>query len=267
MYVKIVGRAGNRRIYGKTAMRTAGFPHLVRVVGRSDTEAPAVRFLSIQPSKVDTTVDDQKLLVDVSATESTSGVEHVALRLRGSESNQVLNYWTGFAHAGETALDGTWETLFWMPRCHAMSGVYDLLVRAVDAAGNSTDITVPAALEVTAADTSVSRPRMTTPSPPSRVQVSFPEDVTGLSTRSGLVTTHSNGTGPAEPGTWTCSGADGSAVDCEKDWLRSATFVPTEALSAGAAYGLVLNPEHVLDVRDRAGNAFRRDTTLFETSP
>jgi hypothetical protein len=59
-------------------------------------------------------------------------------------------------------------------------------------------------------------------------------------------------------GTWSCTDAAGGAVDCVAGPVRTATVTLTEPHLRTSVYSTVLNPEHVLDVRDLAGNTVRR---------
>jgi hypothetical protein len=45
--------------------------------------------------------------------------------------------------------------------------------------------------------------------------------------------------------------------------VRSAVATLGQQPAAGASYDVVLNPEHVLDVRDLAGNPYRRLPVLL----
>ena len=91
------------------------------------------------------------------------------------------------------------------------------------------------------------------------VIVKFNEDVTGLTPdrpRSARASTAASRrrTTPLLAGTWSCATAAGAAVDCAAGPVRTATFVPAVAMTAGLRHWVVINPEHVLGVTDLPGN-------------
>jgi hypothetical protein len=116
---------------------------------------------------------------------------------------------------------------------------------------NRNDIRTPSLRSVT--------PEMAGPLDP--VTFVFNEDVVGISSVSAPIRATYAGLAfgtsdppPAEPGSWACQSAAGTPVDCVAGAVRSATWTPAAPLQSGRHYTVDLNPEHVLDVRDLAGN-------------
>jgi hypothetical protein len=88
----------------------------------------------------------------------------------------------------------------------------------------------------------------------------FREDVAGISDTSAVVLPagysrfYPAPAPPAVEGSWSCTTADGAPVSCATGPLRTISFTPATPFAADGRYEMWLNPEHVLDATDLAGN-------------
>lgn len=144
-------------------------------------------------------------------------------------------------------------------RCLGVAGTWTADVRSYDRAGHNRRQRGPAGLSFTMRSTDHQGPYLrvvdTEIGPGQPVTLEFTEDVVGVSASSVLVRPRTYPTADPLPGTWSCTAATGAATGCATGPVRRAAFTPTVPLGPGE-YEIELNPEHVLDVTDLAGNPF-----------
>jgi hypothetical protein len=105
---------------------------------------------------------------------------------------------------------------------------------------------------------------------PSTVEVTFDEDVVGIGP-AGAVVVRRSFLAPflalgQVSGDWSCLDAAGTASSCATGPVRTAVFTSYQPLAPGN-YDVDINPEHVLDVTDLAGNPFRPGSVFVGDVP
>lgn len=243
-------------IIGVSDSGGAPLPRL-RVRSAPDVEAPVPKAVSVAPTTVDVRERSRSVVVDVRAFDSQSGVAAVELEVDGTQVTQLpARLVAGTRH------DGTWRATLKLSTC-ALAG--DWVVRVVGITdrrgrrynGYSHPETSGRTLSVVNVDRAVPTIASQTVDTGS-VKVEFTEDVVGVSPASALLTYAQGGffgfPGTPLVGSWQCSDAQGAARSCLTGPVRTAVFVPETPLPSTGAFLPVLNPEHVLDVTDPAGN-------------
>jgi hypothetical protein len=265
LYVKAFDRAGTRRIYGQNALRAGGFPSTFSVRARSDLHAPRLTSETGLPSAVDMHDGDVSLPVRLHLRDARSGVATVSAYLTTRGGSQRGGPTTRLHLASGTSHDGWWEGAVLLTHCQAFSDHWMLGARATDVRGGVRQpVFGDHVMEVQGTDHTVDLPivgsAVSWPDP-ARFRVTFSEDVVGISATSATLRrtdfTPTYQTVPVE-GTWACADAGGAAVDCVAGPVRTATVTLAGPHQPTSVYQAVLNPEHVLDVRDLAGNPPRR---------
>ena len=261
VYVKAFDRVGNRRIYGQQALRGHGLPATLDVVALRDRYGPVPAAVSTLPAALDVRSADGTVPVRVHVTDNKSGT--TVVRAYVTDGSYRSPY-APLHLASGTRRDGMWEGTVIVPSCRANTATYQLAVRTEDMRGASRDRAVTArTMSVTAGDHGVLPigGRAVSWVDPVRFEVSFAEDVVGVSSTSARLERvdfrPEYRTVPIA-GTWACADAAGGQVDCVTGPVRSAVVTLTEPHQQTSTYRAVLNPEHVLDVRDLAGNPVRR---------
>jgi hypothetical protein len=249
LHVSVRDGWGTPASYGPKRLARISADSALRVTGVLDDRPPALKDVSLTPNTIDVREQDAIVTVELHATDALAGVSGGQLRalpgVLGAPLVGTLRLISG------TRRDGVWRASATFSHCRAVTGtaVFEVAVWSI---GTSAGVRLDdQPLHVTAGDTK----------PPGAtvlalqqnagpVRVAFDEPVTGISPESALLV---DGNGTAVAGTWTCHDITGAATDCFGTATREARFSPAAALVTAATYRLVLNPEHVLDVRDLAG--------------
>jgi hypothetical protein len=234
-----------------------GFPSMLTVTSSAkDTADPRLRRVTATPATVDVTSGDAKVAISVRAEDAVSGVA-------------TANVWDKhLKRTSGTAHDGVWRGFITIGSCSFRSGPFRPQLVAFDRASNrvtaKASITVVNGKDIKAPTVRSVEPFRASAAQP--VTFTFTEDVTGITATSSPVRRTEPGFGfgtgdppPAEAGSWTCSATSGAQVDCAVGPVRTATWTPSQPLTAGQSYGVDFNPEHVLDVLDLAGNPIDPD--------
>jgi hypothetical protein len=265
--IEVTDLLDNYRSYGPKKLAAIGQPGTVRILSRTDTEEPRLRFRSVTPASVDLRTGARSVTVAVRVTDRLSGARRVWLTLRGPDdgNGNQPNLNMRLTRVSGTVHDGLWKATVPLRPCDAFAGSWDVVAFAWDAAtGNYLD--TPKAFTVLNAD--VLRPRATLAGDSYLVRrggplaVTFDEDVVGIDADNTLVHVGDNqrglaGDNPAAiPGTWACKDAAGAVVDCAVGPVRQAAFTPASPMIPGTNHTLVLNPEHHLGLTDLAGNPY-----------
>jgi len=158
-----------------------------------------------------------------------------------------------------TRTDGIWRGQWLATTCHAPAGTWTMLVNATDAIGRFRQFRVsPSAAAVTIQNVDRLRPQAFVQGATSTaVPIVFDEDVVGISATSATIqhlVAVRFGVATPVSGHWECQDAVRAGVDCAAGPVRVATFLPDAPLLRQGCYTVTLNPEHVLDVLDLAGN-------------
>lgn len=254
-------------------LRRAEVRHGFRVIGPRDSSQPRVTGYDVSPTQVDATTSNQTITPTVTATDIGAGVSRVTVRMHprnlyGISARAELHRTAG------TPANGTWTGSLVFKPCKTTAGPWVTDVTVWDAAGNRRptlhprDLTAqgwPALVHVLGPDHTL--PAVNFSSPDGVVAtVTFDDDVTGIDTDSAIIyrgpyqisDTDWSDPGPPAEGTWSCQDATATVTDCATGLVRTATFTATKV---GDWDTLMLNPEHVLAVRDTAGNPY--DHTTF----
>jgi hypothetical protein len=256
--VSVDDRAGNVRSYRPGQPRAVpSAVHLpaVRVRGTADRAAPTVAGVSTSAATVDLRTSGATVAVDVHLRDDGSGVRTSRLRL-STDSGGAVDL--PLRRVAGTPVDGTWRAVWSLTPCGTPAGVWAIGVDLADALGH----TVSRELAATVVVQNVDRIRpaaSAVEATVTSVPVTFTEDVVGVSTVSAVlerVTGLFAFTSTPVPGRWACASASGAPVDCAAGPVRTATFSPDAPLVRDGSdfYRVTLNPEHVLDLTDLAGN-------------
>ena len=250
-------RVGRDRSIYSDELVSRGLPSRLTVTSsRKDTTDPRLRRVTAEPATVDVTAGDAEVEVTLRATDDRSGI--VAPHVWSDRMRRTSG----------TARDGVWRASLSIDSCTGRSGSVRPQVVVFDRANNRAtaraSVTIVNNKDIRAPGVRDVEPFRASPAAP--VTFTFTEDVTGISSVSAPVRRTEPGLGfgtgeppTAEAGTWTCATSAGAPADCASDPVRSATWTPTQPLTTGQSYGVDFNPEHVLDVRDLAGNPIDPD--------
>jgi hypothetical protein len=263
VYVKAFDRAGVRRIYGRAALRAHGLPSSFHVRARSDLDAPRLTSETSLPSAVDLHAGDVGVPVRLHVRDADSGTTRVLAWFTTRGNSQRGGPSTVLRRVSGTPQDGWWEGTVRLTHCQAFSDRWMLAANATDLRGLTRwPVFAGQVIEVQGTDHTVELIERGTPSwtDPTRLRILFGEEMAGISPTSAVVQRHDFQPFRTVPVTaaWACADSSGSAVDCFTGPVRSATVTLDEPHVRTSAYGVLVNPEHVLDVRDLAGNAPRR---------
>jgi len=123
--LRLFDNAGNQSFMRTAVLAAAGFPTDLAVTSVPDTTPPQLTQLAITPAFVDTSAADVVVTVTMGVIDDASGVEfgevcrcsYWALVVESPSRQQdrlIFNF--GFTRTAGTALDGTWQGTFVMPR-------------------------------------------------------------------------------------------------------------------------------------------------------
>jgi hypothetical protein len=207
---------------------------------------------------VDVRTGARTVVIDTRAADEQSGVASVEVEVDGAH----VTHLPARLVAG-TRRHGTWRTTLRLSACAVAGSWIVRVVGITDRRGRRYDgyqhpTTSGRNLGVVNGDRAV--PTMASQTVDDHgVRVAFTEDVVGISGTSAGIYYNPYGfdsLGSRLTGGWQCADVSGAAVDCLRGPTRTATFVSDQPLPPGGSYVTVINPEHVLDVTDLAGNPY-----------
>ena len=265
LYVKAFDRAGARRVYGRKALRARWLPERVRGPREKRSAGAGVTTEAVLPAAVDLQAGDVAVPVRLHVRDASSGAATVSAYFTTRGGSQRGGPATALRRVTGTAHDGWWEGTVRFTHCQAFSDHWMLGARAIDVRGA---IQQPAfadrVIEVQGTDHTVELPIVGSPvswTDPARLRLTFAEDMVGITATSApLWRTDFRPVYRRVPvsGTWSCADAAGGVVDCVAGPVRTAVVTLADPHLPRSTYSTVLGPEHLLDVRDLAGNPVRQ---------
>jgi hypothetical protein len=267
LFVDAADRAGNSVDLEPQQLARRSWPSTVHVQSRTDTTRPIFRIIRGPGPVIDVRLHDGQAVTLIRAIDRGAGVRFVGL---GSfDTDDPLQ--PGRLVSG-TRHNGIWRVVVPLPHCatsamrwtdilSAHDGALNEVVREVHYRVINTDVVQPD-IGLGIADVAPSGP----------VTVRFSELVTGISDAAAPIRPtlptrlHSARQllGPPVPGTWACRTPAGAPTDCATGAYRDAAWTPAVPMAEGR-YVLDLNPDHVLDVTDLAGNPFEGNEVFSNT--
>jgi hypothetical protein len=234
-----------------------GFPATVAISsGKRDTTAPRVTTVSGLPRKVDARHHTRWVTLRVHAADAR-GVTAVHAALFGHDAAGTQTRTVTFHRVAGSARAGVWSGRVPVSNCLPGPLSAYAYVRAVDASGNQTEVDRGSVRLLTL---DRKPPRVTFHRFLHReVDVRFSEPVHGISAHHVRVLTAA---GVVVHGTWTCDDAATRAVSCRRGEVTAATFTPV--VGSRTAEAVNWEPNHRLDVLDRAGNPVVDETYAGE---
>jgi hypothetical protein len=203
-------------------------------------------------SLVDLRADDRSVAVRLRVVDPGRGTAGVVV----SRLNDERTDWTAVRArlVSGTRRDGWWLAALPFSRCTTDAGDRGVSVRLTDRIGNVRDA------EIGTIDKLVGDHRgpgwrssgfgNPDADPTGPLVVSFDEPAFGV-TPDSLVATIS---GQPVQATWACTDPSGAGVDCATGPVRTAQLQTTVRPSPATTAGVLVNPEHNLDLRDALGN-------------
>jgi hypothetical protein len=233
---------------------THGFPATVRVVsGPEDTTGPRVGRVTGLPHTLDLRRHPRHVTLLVRASDA-QGVRTVRASLLAHNGAGTQTRVVAFHRVSGTTRSGLWRGRLPVGSCLPGPVGATVYIRAVDVDGNDADV-VRGAVRLLTLDR---KPPVATYHRFTRheVRVRLSEPVHGISAHHVRVLTAG---GKVVDGSWSCRRADGHAVSCRRGPVSAATFAvdPSSSRRPGA---VEWEPDHHLDVLDRAGNPFASET-------
>jgi hypothetical protein len=195
----------------------------------------------------------QSVVIELRAQDDASGLDEILV----SAEKDGIEYLIPAGLVQGSRLDGTWRATWSLGPCEDAAGAWSVQpLQVTDRAGNIwRGQLAPRSLAVAGDDRRP--PSYTATASSKEVRLDFTENVVGVTPSNQLLYFplgyRSSMTVPVTGGSWRCTAADGSATDCSTGPLLTATFTPDQPLSPGW-YDVEVNPEHVLDLTDLAGN-------------
>jgi hypothetical protein len=265
--VTLVDRIGHSVGYGSAVGGVTRRPRLpvLRVRSGADRLAPVVTSITASVSTLDLRSAPGTVAFDVRLRDVRSGVASASAWI---EREFISEFEVPLRLVEGTRADGVWRGTWTAATCGVPSGLRQLQIVARDRAGNALRSPVgPPRIDVVNDD---HQPPFIVGSQvtDTDVTVSFSEDVVGVSQRSMVLfdVDRAFGPGPQFAGHWTCRAITGPAVDCLAGPVREASFVADQLLTT-SFHQLTVNPEHVLDVTDLAGNPYFYGSTSVGLPP
>src|SRR3954447_927497 len=259
--VSVTDRAGGQQRYspafprGTTPERAPLRRPLLHLRGTVDPSPPEAVTVAPSGATVDVRAGARVVVWRAHLRDPQSGVGKVVASVQTAFGSRVPLRMT---LVRGTRRDGVWSASWTASSC-TVAGPASIFLDVQNRAGGSalhglearasitvlnTDRRPPLASEA-AGGTSTSRP------------ISFDEDVSGLTASSARVQRRAGLFDPTVsvlPGHWVCKDTLGTEVDCVAGPVRVATFVADQPMTAPGIYSVELNPEHVLELVDSAGN-------------
>jgi hypothetical protein len=253
----LADRVGHYREYGSDRAlpgrpKPEGLTSL-RVRSDRDVVGPTATALTASTPVLDIRSGPATLTIEARVRDAGSGAKNVTGVV---QRGLIWEYFVRMRLVAGTRKDGLWRGTWTARTCEVLPGARTIAVDVRDRAFNDSPSASPGpGLDVVNDDHS--GPWITGDTVSSTaVTVWFTEDVRGISLQSAyLISGGGEPTDPPVPGAWSCADASGAPVDCLTGPALTATFSPTTPLTHH--YGaLVLNPEHVLELTDMAGNPY-----------
>lgn len=250
-----VDKVGNTTTYD-SGLAALGFDRTFRARSRDDLKDPKVSGARLSTHRVDIRKQAATVKVRLAARDADSGVgfAFVTVDTTGSLFGRTVELRRGAA--------GVFTGKIRMTPCNTPAGPARVSADITDAAGNTTSVQL-GKIAVRAKDHTLPTAAVadSTSVPPAMVTVDFDKPVNGISTSSAVI--HPVSSLVTVAGDWSCLDAASSPVSCASGAVSHATFAPIVALTGGAFYTLVLNPEGILDLTDLHGNPFHRNQLTF----
>jgi hypothetical protein len=221
------------------------------VLSHSDVVPPVVRRV-LMPSAVDLRQSDRSVNVRLHVTDSGRGTADVVVSRLADERT----HWTPVQArlVSGTRRDGWWLARLPFSRCTSTAGDRDISVQLTDRIGNVRDAQIGSidglVGDHVGPDITASGFGNHDSDPGGPLVVSFDEPAFGV-TPSSLVATIS---GQPVQGSWACVDPNGVPVDCVTGPVKTAQLQTGIRPSAATTAGILVNPEHNLDLRDALGN-------------
>jgi hypothetical protein len=237
----------------------------VRVRARIDTTKPVFRIIRAPEPVIDVRDGDKRAVTLIRAIDAESGVAFVGLGSFDSDDPLL----PGRLVSG-TRHNGLWRVEVPLPQCGTPAWEWADVLSAHDRSWNGNEVVREVHYRVI--NTDVIPPTIRNVRSGETVKVEFSERVTGLTNASAPIRAvlssprHRRALGAPLEGTWTCRTKSGTAVDCPTGAFRLAAWRPTTPLDPAQAYIVDVNPEHVLDITDLAGNPFDGRTAYSDTT-
>lgn len=235
-------------------LRQHGHDWKVSVRSRPDLVPPTVRRVSM-PSAVDLRDKDRSVDVRLHVVDPGRGTAGVVV----SRLNDERTDWTQVPArlVSGTRRDGWWLATLPFSRCTADAGDRDVSVRLTDRIGNVREVEVGTINKLVGDHRGpgwrVSGFGNADADPTGPLVVSFDEPAFGVTSNS-LVATIS---GQPVQASWACADPSGAAVDCVSGPVGTAQLQTTVRPSPTTTAGVLVNPDHNLDLRDALGNPAR----------
>jgi hypothetical protein len=254
--VSLVDRTGHSRTYRSNFAGTVPNPpglRSLRVISHRDRMPPEVGSVTASASGIDLRSAARTVTIQARIRDAGSGVASAsAAILRGviSEFQVPLHLVSG------TRADGLWRGTWTATTCQVEAGTRTVRVRVRDRASNQglPDVSSPTVAVIN--DDHLGPWIPTSELTGTSALMTFSEDVFGISPASALLRDPAADPGtPPVSGSWQCVDDAGAPVACEAGPVRTARFLPDAPFPAHYLR-LVINPEHVLDVTDAAGNPY-----------
>ena len=266
--VTLTDRTGHTVSYGAArASHVRSSPRLppLRVRSGVDQVAPAVASVTASRSAIDIRSAPAAVTIEVRLLDVTSGVASASAWI---QAGFLSEYEVPLQLVEGTTADGLWRGTWTATTCRVAAGPRALRVVAHDRAGNMLMSPVGEPSIAVVNDDHIPPIVSGSEVTATKVSVFFTEDVVGVSTRSMLLFDYDTHQRPKPPfaGHWACQDAVAAEVDCTTGPVRVAAFV-ADAPMATFFHGLSVNPEHVLDVTDLAGNPYLGAPTYVGAPP
>jgi hypothetical protein len=236
----------------------------VRVVSIRAWLPPEVTTTRTSARVIDIRTAPATVVIEARIRDAGSGVATAAAWiLRGL----IYEYEVPLRLISGTRNDGLWRGSWTATTCQVLPEVRTVRVAATDRASNR-GVPGPAepSLEVQNDDHAgpwIPNRELTS----TTASLTFSEDVYGITEASAQLFDYAAAAGsPALSGQWRCENHTGVLVDCQTGPVRTARFLPDAPFPA-RYLGLIINPEHVLDVTDGAGNPYLQANSSIGVPP
>jgi Bacterial Ig-like domain len=239
--------------------KKAGFAATFKVKSKTDNTKPQLKGLTYSPHAVNALAGPKLVKVTLKASDTLSGVSFAEVVFTSPSGYSVSAFLgTSKPKAGLVTIKGTAS----IPRC-SEPGIWTVSIsELVDAAGN-TSVYTTAQVAAKHFSTKLSVQALDAQSPTATVPAKVPH-------AGALLVTFSEPTlwgGSTNPftiynasfatvaGTWTCKTAAGATVGCNVGQVKTASFKPTSALTAGQTYSVqAFGSRPTSGIYDVAGN-------------
>jgi hypothetical protein len=232
-------------------LRQHGHDWKFDVRSHADLVPPSVAQASVPPV-VDVRESDRSVDVRLHVLDPGRGAVRVVVSRLADERSS----WTTVRArlVSGTRRDGWWLASVPFSRCTSDPGDRDVTAGVTDRVGNVQYVQIGSVeklvLDHRGPGWRFSGFGYTDGDPQGPLVVSFDEPAFGITTASLVVTV----AGEQVPAPWACTDPGGTAVDCAAGPVAKAQLDTGVRPSPSSSVRLLVNPEHVLDLRDASGN-------------